>query len=119
MLNDSLSAADSAVPEDLQAIAQAVTAASLRRRGDSLALLALLRLLEQLHGDIRDTLFSEALPDNRQRLYALLRDIEINGGWPYIQRMRLLALLERYPGGMDALFPPDSVEPASDKTPNS
>jgi len=119
MPKNSLPPADSALPDDLQAIAQAVTAASLRRRGDSLALLALLRLLEQLHGDIRDTLFSEALPDNRQRLYALLRDIEVNGGWPYIQRMRLLALLERYSGDIEALFPPDSAAPDPGSTPDS
>ena len=38
--------------------------------------------------------FRDALPDNRQRLYRLLKDIEQEGGWPYIKRMQLLALLE-------------------------
>jgi hypothetical protein len=33
------------------------------------------------------------LPDNRQALYSLLRDIEAEGGWPYIERMRLQAFL--------------------------
>lgn len=62
-------------------------------RGDCLALLHLLRLLEALHRDIRDTLFQEALPSNRQALHSLLRDIEAQGGWPYIYRMRLQALM--------------------------
>ena len=71
------------------------------------ALLALLRLLEQRHRDICETLFYDALPDNRQTLYALLRDIEVNGGWPYIQRMKLQALLANLPGlDFGSLFPP-------------
>jgi hypothetical protein len=55
--------------------------------------LALLRHLEELHKEIRDGVFQENLPDNRQRLYSLLKDIESEGGWPYIARMRLQALL--------------------------
>ncbi len=78
---------------DLQALARAIEATALSRRGDSLALLDLLRLLEHLHAYIREEWFQEALPENRQRLYALLRDIEVSGGWPYIQRMRLRSLL--------------------------
>ena len=57
--------------------------------GDAIALLALLRRLEATHIHIRDTLFQAALPNNRQRLYALLKDIEVEGGWPYIPRMKL------------------------------
>lgn len=79
---------------DLQAVAKTIEAAALDRRGDEIALLELLRLLEQLHAYIRDEWFQETLPTNRQRLYALLRDIEVNGGWPYIQRMRLRSLLQ-------------------------
>lgn len=81
------------LPADLQAIADAIETAAQRRVGNELSLLKLLRLLEHLHVAIRDELFLEAMPDNRQRLYALLRDIEINGGWPHIQRMRLRSLL--------------------------
>ncbi|MEO1591819.1 MAG: hypothetical protein AAFU71_11075 [Cyanobacteria bacterium J06632_22] len=65
------------------------------RRGNCLALLDLLRKLEEQHQHIRETLFREALPDNRQVLYRLLRDIEINGGWPYIKRMTLAELMEK------------------------
>jgi hypothetical protein len=56
---------------------------------DPLALLQLLRTLEQLHREIQQGYFQSALPDSRQSLYALLRDIEENGGWPYIQRWKL------------------------------
>ncbi|BAZ65643.1 MAG: hypothetical protein KME28_07340 [Pelatocladus maniniholoensis HA4357-MV3] len=62
-------------------------------QGDSLALLALLRLLEGLHREIRDSLFLESLPSNRQGLYTLLKNIEEEGGWPYIYRMKLQSLL--------------------------
>jgi hypothetical protein len=61
-------------------------------RSDPLALLGLLRTLEQLHREIQQGYFQSALPDNRQALYALLRDIEENGGWPYIHRWKLQEL---------------------------
>jgi hypothetical protein len=38
-------------------------------------------------------MFQVSLPDNRQALYALLKDIESQGGWPYIERMKLQSLL--------------------------
>jgi hypothetical protein len=63
-----------------------------RDRGNPIALLQLLRMLEQLHREIQQDYFQSALPDSRQALYALLRDIEENGGWPYIQRWKLQAL---------------------------
>ncbi|MEM0979249.1 MAG: hypothetical protein AAGH78_03145 [Cyanobacteria bacterium P01_H01_bin.58] len=78
---------------DLQAVAKAIETSALARRGDEIALLELLRLLETIHAYIRDEWFQDALPENRQRLYALLKDIEVSGGWPYIQRMRLRSLL--------------------------
>lgn len=82
------------LPDDLKDIAQRIEAAAACRSQDSLELLALLRVLESLHREIRDSLFRSSLPENRQQLYALLRDIEMNGGWPYIQRMKLRSLLE-------------------------
>ncbi len=63
-----------------------------RDRTDPLALLQLLRTLEQIHREIQEGYFQSALPDSRQSLYALLRDIEENGGWPYIQRWKLQEL---------------------------
>lgn len=83
-------------------------------KNDPIKLLAILRNLESLHQNIRDTLFQEALPDNRQALYTLLKDIEANGGWPYIYRSRLRELVERLsPDQLDTLFaneePPTST----------
>jgi hypothetical protein len=60
---------------------------------DRLAVLYILRGLEKLHRDLRDDLFQTSLPENRQELYALLKEIEEEGGWPYIERMSLRSLL--------------------------
>ena len=79
--------------DDIESIRLAIESAAQKRVNDCEALLELLRQLEELHRDIRETLFQEALPSNRQRLHKLLRDIEVNGGWPYIQRMKLVELL--------------------------
>ncbi|MBD2778732.1 hypothetical protein [Iningainema tapete] len=81
----------------LQAIADAVHDAVQHCQGDAMTLLALLRQLEQLHREIRDEAFQQSLPDNRQALYSLLKNIESCGGWPYIERMRLQALLANMP----------------------
>lgn len=75
--------------EEEGAIAQQIYQVAESYRGDGIALLGLLRLLEQLHRDIRDDFFQETLPQNRHQLYSLLRDIEAEGGWPYISRIRL------------------------------
>jgi hypothetical protein len=81
----------------LQAIATVVYDAATTCEDDTVALLALLRQLEQLHRDIRDGIFQESLPVNRRQLYSLLKDIESEGGWPYIERMRLQAFLANLP----------------------
>ncbi|MEM8638183.1 MAG: hypothetical protein AAGG51_05080 [Cyanobacteria bacterium P01_G01_bin.54] len=60
---------------------------------DCLALLELLRLLNQLHQQVRDEFFYTALPDNRHGLAQVLRNIEETGGWPAIERVRLQAFL--------------------------
>lgn len=80
-------------PSELEAIAFKVREVAHQYQGDGLALLQLLRLLEALHREIRDDSFQQALPDNRQALYAMLRDMEAEGGWPYIHRMKLRSLL--------------------------
>jgi hypothetical protein len=74
---------------DLAEIATEIHHIADRDRDDPIALLHLLRTLEQLHHEIQQGYFQSALPDSRQALYALLRDIEENGGWPYIQRWKL------------------------------
>ena len=78
---------------ELEGIATAVFSLAQGCQGDSLALLALLRKLEELHREIRDGMFQESLPNNRHALHALLRDIEAEGGWPYIERMKLQSFL--------------------------
>ncbi len=78
----------------LQAATETIWKTAQEYGDNSLGLLRILRTLEQLHQDIRDNLFQASLPDNRQSLYKLLRDIEAKGGWPYIYRIKLQALLE-------------------------
>jgi hypothetical protein len=65
-------------------------------------LLAILRTLEELHRHIREEFFQPALPQSRHSLYSLLMEIESQGGWPYIERMRLQDLLQ----AMDTSEPP-------------
>jgi hypothetical protein len=81
--------------EQLQKIAIAVHDIAQECQKDPIALLNLLRQLEYLHREIRDGAFQESLPDNRQQLYSLLKDIEAEGGWPYIERMRLQTFLAK------------------------
>jgi hypothetical protein len=77
----------------LQSLTEAIRTLAENCQGDSLLLLALLRTLESSHRELRDGLFQASFPDNRQALYKLLRNIEANGGWPYIERMKLRSLL--------------------------
>jgi hypothetical protein len=62
-----------------------------------LDLLQVLRTLEMLHREIREDLFQDALPTDRHNLYKLLKDIEENGGWPYIERLRIKSLIANLP----------------------
>lgn len=59
------------------------------QQGNSASLLQILRDLEAIHKRIRDDLFQPALPTSRHELFNLLRDIETNGGWPHIYRMKI------------------------------
>jgi len=81
---------------DLEEIAASIWTVARQQQGQSIEILAILRLLERLHQEIRDSFFQDSLPDNRQALYALLRDIEQSGGWPYIHRMKLQAFLGHF-----------------------
>jgi hypothetical protein len=86
------------IPEELKgslvSIAEHISAVAQQCDGDNVALLTLLRTLEAAHREICDNAFQEALPKNRQQLYSFLRDIESQGGWPYIPRMKLRSLLQ-------------------------
>jgi hypothetical protein len=77
---------------------------------DSHALLLLLRHLEHLHRQIREEIFQPSLPNTRNSLYNLLRDIEESGGWPYIERMKVRALIAH-------LFPENEVNPPPESLP--
>ncbi|MEB3278670.1 MAG: hypothetical protein VKK42_07060 [Lyngbya sp.] len=78
----------------LESLTLMVRSMSQQAEGNTVALLAILRTLEVLHREIREGWFREALPDNRQALYALLKEVETYGGWPYIPRASLRSLLE-------------------------
>jgi hypothetical protein len=84
-------------PSQIEEIAEELHEIARQSQHDPIALLHLLRTLEQLHRDIQDDYFQPALPDSRQALYALLRDIEESGGWPYIQRWKIQALFANLP----------------------
>ena len=64
--------------------------------GNNQLLLSLLRSLEKMHREIREGLFLESLPNSRHELEKMLKDIEENGGWPYIERMRIQQLLSHW-----------------------
>lgn len=78
---------------DLELLQQKIAAIAESASGNPVALLKLLRTLEQTHRQIREGLFQEVLPQNRQQLYHLLKEIEADGGWPYIPRARLQSFL--------------------------
>jgi hypothetical protein len=78
----------------LQAITADIRCLANSYKGNSLALLTLLRALEHSHREIRENFFQSSLPDSRHELYSLLKNIEEAGGWPYIERMKLRALME-------------------------
>lgn len=82
--------------EYLQEVSTIVWTAAKDFQGDTHSLLALLRTLERLHRDIREQLFEPSLPNTRNALANLLREIAETGGWPYIERMRLQALLQNF-----------------------
>jgi hypothetical protein len=85
----------SSSPSQAEAIALLIRSHAHSHTDNCLQLLALLRLLEGLHREIRDDIFLEALPTNRQALYALLRDIEREGGWPYIPVVKIKELMSK------------------------
>jgi hypothetical protein len=91
-MNRSHDLAPEALPESQELIDRFYQLAK-DHQEDAQVLLLLLRELEKLHQAIRDDFFQAALPANRRALYRLLRDIETEGGWPFIPRMKLQTLL--------------------------
>jgi hypothetical protein len=74
---------------DLEMLSDRIWQTSQAHQGNAESLLQILRVLEALHKRIRDDLFQPALPTSRHELFNLLRDIETNGGWPHIYRMKI------------------------------
>ncbi|MFQ3679922.1 MAG: hypothetical protein SNJ60_05385, partial [Pseudanabaenaceae cyanobacterium] len=79
---------------ELQRAIAAIQALAASQRTDPQRLLGSLRALEALHRQICDEMLVPALPNTRHELFALLQNIEANGGWPYIYRLRLQSLLQ-------------------------
>jgi hypothetical protein len=79
--------------QKLQEITTVVKSLAETNQEDLLFLLSLLRTLESIHRQIRTEMFEPALPNSRNKLYQLVKDIEEQGGWPYIERMKLKDLL--------------------------
>ncbi len=65
-----------------------------QNKQDEVFLLSVLRSLEAVHRHIRTNLFEQSLPTTRNALYNLVKDIEEQGGWPYIERMKLQQLIQ-------------------------
>ena len=82
------------LPERCQDLTQRVEAAVESCEQDTAALLSLLRVIEQLHRQVFNEHFVPSLPNSRQALYALLREMEAEGGWPYIPKMRIYELID-------------------------
>ncbi len=83
----------SPLDQQLENLADTVKIIAKDYQKDPVELLRLLRTLESLHRHIQEGIFQDALPSNRQALYSLLRDMEENGGWPYIPRMKVESLM--------------------------
>ena len=81
-----------------------------KHREDPLFLLSLLRNLESIHRQIRTEMFEVSLPETRNDLYQLVKDIEEEGGWPYIERMRLRELLQKIESIESSLEPESPKE---------
>ena len=93
------------IQEKLQPALKTLRDLSEQHRDDAESLLLLLRDLEALHRDIQDDAFRASLPEDREKLFALLKTMERSGGWPYIPRLQLrtfIDLLEQDPADMAA-----------------
>lgn len=78
----------------LEPLLQEIMAIAADHEGNGQAQLLVLRQLELLHRKICEDYFYHTLPERRRDLYNLLRDMEENGGWPYIARPKLKLLTE-------------------------
>ena len=77
------------IQEKLQPALKTLRELSEQHRDDPESLLLLRRDLEALHRDIQDDAFRASLPEDRQKLFALLKTMERSGGWSSIPRLQL------------------------------
>ena len=77
------------IQEKLQPALKTLRELSEQHQDDPESLLLLRRDLEALHRDIQDDAFRASLPEERQKLFALLKTMERSGGWPSIPRLQL------------------------------
>lgn len=85
---------DSKLENQLPSIIANIQSIAERNSHDEVLLLSILRSLEEIHRHIRTNLFEQSLPKTRHDLYNLVKDIEEQGGWPYIERMKLKELMQ-------------------------
>lgn len=78
---------------DFTTIASLIQQVVHQSEGDVIAYLKVLRFLEHQHQGIRESHFQPALPPDRHGLYNLLKEMESEGGWPYIPKMTLKELI--------------------------
>ena len=75
--------------QKLQVLTTSIRELAEKSPDDLFNTLYILQELELLHRHIRIEMFEPSLPDTRHRLYLLMKHLEEEGGWPYIERMRL------------------------------
>lgn len=85
---------DSQLSDQLPPIMANIQNIAEQNKHDEVFLLSVLRNLEAIHRHIRTNLFEQSLPTTRNDLYNLVREIEEQGGWPYIERMKLQELIQ-------------------------
>jgi hypothetical protein len=83
-----------AITARIEAALAAVEGLAAELSGQPEALLTLLRRIEALHRTIQDGPFRACLPEDRNRLFDLLAEMERSGGWPYIPRLQLRTFLD-------------------------
>ena len=98
--------------QNLEPLLQEIMAIAADNEGDGQTQLLILRQLELLHRKICADYFYQTLPERRRDLYNLLRDMEENGGWPYIARPKLKMV-------MQALLEAEAEDEAENKTDNT
>ena len=86
----------SAVEAEVAPLIEGLARVASTHEGDPIALLTLLREVEQLHRTIQDGAFRASLPSERSTLFRLLQDMEQSGGWPYIPRLQLRTFLDLF-----------------------